>query len=100
MLHRKYPFDLHHLKMLAEDDEQLQGEYRITDQEAVRCELSIPEEFVPTPHKDFIKDLEEQHESKNLQTRKLLLSKHASGDGMFAISGKALLVRERERKLR
>jgi hypothetical protein len=94
----------------------VEGEYRITDQEAVRCALSIPEEFVPTPHREFIKDFEVQQDRlkerpTTIMTTHIMLKPASieNGEGeegegeynkMIGISAKTLLVRERERKLR
>lgn len=106
MLHKKFELDSTSTP-LGEDDTPREGEYRISDQEAVRCALSIPEEFVPTPHKDFIKDLEEKQDNKtkDLKQRPKMNTTSTkpsiqNGDAEFRITSKALLVRERERKLR
>lgn len=113
MLHKKFELDTSSTR-LREDDAHLERdesrEYRISDQEAVRCALSIPEEFVPTPHKEFIKDLEVQQETKTkrqikkhpmISTTKPKPSiQNGGGEGEYRIINKTLLVRERERKLR
>lgn len=47
-------------KLTEKEIAQIKDDLKISDATAVRCALSIPEEFVPTPHQEFIKDLDKK----------------------------------------
>lgn len=115
MLHKKLELEhaSHHATRTTLGEEELGrkagelSEYRISDKEAVRCALSIPEEFVPTPHKEFIKDLEVKQETNSKKQRPMLSPMKTSiQNGKTAAeyqrlgTSTSILVRDRERKLR